>query len=35
MFNLFRTHYGIERKAVGLALAIIGVASIGGLVEIA
>src|SRR5258708_10783613 len=31
MFNL---HYRIERKTIGLVLAIIGVASIGGAVEI-
>lgn len=32
---MFGFHYRLERKAIGLALAIIGVASIGGLVEIA
>ncbi len=32
---MFGLHYRLERKAVGLVLAIIGVASIGGLVEIA
>jgi cytochrome c oxidase cbb3-type subunit 2 len=32
---MFGTHYKLERKSVGLALAIIGVASIGGLIEIA
>jgi cytochrome c oxidase cbb3-type subunit 2 len=32
---MFGYHYRLERKAVGLVLAIIGVASIGGLVEIA
>jgi len=32
---MFGLHYRLERKAIGLALAIIGVASIGGLVEIA
>jgi cytochrome c oxidase cbb3-type subunit 2 len=33
--SLFGFHYRLERKAIGLTLAIIGVASIGGLVEIA
>jgi cytochrome c oxidase cbb3-type subunit 2 len=32
---MFGLHYRLERKAVGLILAIIGVASIGGIVEIA
>lgn len=32
---MFGLHYRLERKAIGLALAIIGVSSIGGLVEIA
>ena len=32
---MFGLHYRLERKAIGLVLAIIGVASIGGLVEIA
>lgn len=32
---MFGFHYRLERKAVGLVLAIIGVASIGGIVEIA
>jgi cytochrome c oxidase cbb3-type subunit II len=32
---MFGLHYRLERKAVGLMLAIIGVASIGGIVEIA
>ncbi|HEX6959377.1 MAG TPA: cytochrome-c oxidase, cbb3-type subunit II [Ferrovibrio sp.] len=32
---MFRTHYKLERYSIGLALAIIVVASIGGLVEIA
>ena len=32
---MFGFHYRLERKAIGLVLAIIGVASIGGLVEIA
>jgi cytochrome c oxidase cbb3-type subunit 2 len=32
---MFGLHYKLERKTIGLALAIIGVASIGGLVEIA
>jgi len=32
---MFRTHYRVERNTIGLALAIIVVASIGGLVEIA
>jgi Cytochrome C oxidase, mono-heme subunit/FixO len=32
---MFGLHYRLERKAIGLALAIVGVASIGGLVEIA
>lgn len=32
---MFKTHYRIERHTIGLALAIIVVASIGGLVEIA
>ncbi len=32
---MFGLHYRLERKAIGLTLAIIGVASIGGLVEIA
>ena len=31
---MFGFHYRLERKAIGLVLAIIGVASIGGLVEI-
>ena len=33
--SIFGLHYQLERKAIGLVLAIIGVASIGGLVEIA
>lgn len=33
--SMFGLHYRLERKAIGLALAIIGVSSIGGLVEIA
>ena len=33
--RLFGLHYRLERKAIGFLLAIIGVASIGGLVEIA
>jgi cytochrome c oxidase cbb3-type subunit 2 len=33
--SIFGFHYRLERKSIGLALAIIGVASIGGLVEIA
>src|SRR5215510_2415252 len=32
---MFSWHYWLERKAIGLVLAIIGVASIGGIVEIA
>ena len=32
---MFGLHYKIERKSIGLALAIVGIASIGGLVEIA
>ncbi len=32
---MFGTHYKLERKSIALALAIIGVASIGGLIEIA
>ncbi|TDR94075.1 cytochrome-c oxidase, cbb3-type subunit II [Enterovirga rhinocerotis] len=32
---MFGLHYRLERKAIGLVLAIIGVSSIGGLVEIA
>lgn len=32
---MFGLHYRLERKAVGLTLAIIGVASIGGIIEIA
>ena len=32
---MFGLHYQLERKAIGLVLAIVGVASIGGLVEIA
>ena len=32
---MFGLHYRLERKAIGLVLAIISVASIGGLVEIA
>ena len=32
---MFGLHYRLERKAIGLVLAIIGVASIGGIVEIA
>jgi cytochrome c oxidase cbb3-type subunit 2 len=32
---MFGLHYRLERKSIGLAIAIIGVASIGGLVEIA
>jgi cytochrome c oxidase cbb3-type subunit 2 len=32
---MFGFHYKLERKAIGFALAIIGVASIGGIVEIA
>jgi cytochrome c oxidase cbb3-type subunit 2 len=35
MAGLFGFHYWLERKGIGLTLAIIGVASIGGLVEIA
>ena len=35
MFGLFNAHYWLERKAVGLVVAIVGVAIIGGLVEIA
>ena len=31
---MFGLHYRLERKAIGLMLAIIGVASIGGIVEI-
>ena len=33
--RMFGFHYRLERKAIGLVLAIIGVASIGGIVEIA
>jgi cytochrome c oxidase cbb3-type subunit 2 len=33
--SIFGFHYQLERKAIGLVLGIIGVASIGGLVEIA
>ena len=33
--QMFGLHYRLERKAIGLVLAIIGVASIGGIVEIA
>ena len=33
--SIFGLHYQLERKAIGLVLAIIGVASVGGLVEIA
>jgi len=33
--SIFGFHYRLERKAIGLVLGIIGVASIGGLVEIA
>lgn len=33
--NIFGLHYKLERKTIGLVLAIIGVASIGGAVEIA
>ena len=33
--RMFGLHYRLERKAIGLVLAIIGVASIGGIVEIA
>src|SRR5690242_4704472 len=32
---MFGIHYLLERKAIGLALAIVGIASIGGIVEIA
>ncbi|WP_425290126.1 cbb3-type cytochrome c oxidase subunit II, partial [Shewanella algae] len=32
---MFGLHYRLERKATGLVLAIIGVVSIGGFVEIA
>jgi cytochrome c oxidase cbb3-type subunit 2 len=32
---MFGLHYRLERKAIGLVLAIIGVISIGGLVQIA
>jgi cytochrome c oxidase cbb3-type subunit II len=32
---MFGFHYRLERKAIGLVLAIVGVASIGGLIEIA
>src|SRR5688500_4106961 len=32
---MFGHHYRLERKAIGLVLAIVGVASIGGIVEIA
>ena len=32
---MFGLHYRLERKAIGLVLGIVGVASIGGLVEIA
>jgi cytochrome c oxidase cbb3-type subunit 2 len=32
--NIFGFHYRLERKSIGLALAIIGVSGIGGLVEI-
>src|SRR5947199_86696 len=32
---MFGFHYRLERKAIGLALGIVGVASIGGIVEIA
>jgi cytochrome c oxidase cbb3-type subunit 2 len=35
MMTMFGLHYRLERKAIGLVLAIIGVASIGGIVEIA
>ena len=31
---MFGFHYKLERKAIGFVLAIIGVSSIGGLVEI-
>jgi cytochrome c oxidase cbb3-type subunit 2 len=33
--GMFGLHYRLERKAIGLVLAIIGVASIGGIIEIA
>jgi cytochrome c oxidase cbb3-type subunit II len=33
--SIFSFHYGLERKAIGLVVGIIAVASIGGLVEIA
>jgi cytochrome c oxidase cbb3-type subunit 2 len=33
--NIFRLHYRLERKTIGFLLAIVGVASIGGAVEIA
>jgi len=33
--SIFGLHYQLERKAIGLVLAIIGVASVGGMVEIA
>ena len=33
--SLFSFQYRLERRSIGLALAIVGVASIGGLVEIA
>jgi cytochrome c oxidase cbb3-type subunit 2 len=32
---MFGLHYKLERKSIGLALAIVGIASIGGIVEIA
>ena len=32
---MFGLHYRLERKTIGLVLGIIGVASIGGIVEIA
>jgi cytochrome c oxidase cbb3-type subunit 2 len=35
MSAMFQWHYRLERKSIALALAIIGVASIGGIVEIA
>ena len=31
----FKAHYNLEKHSIGLALAIVAVASIGGLVEIA
>src|SRR4029434_4897555 len=34
VMQMFGLHYRLERKAIGLVLAIIGVASIGGIIEI-